>query len=77
VAPYGCAYCDTHMGTREGDRRSGAGLQAIVEDPGSYWRWWRLLSDSGRRAAPLAERRAALAAAIAGGQHHGQVVRGV
>jgi Fe-S-cluster containining protein len=33
VAPFGCAYFDTHMSAAEGQRRSAWGLRHVMDDP--------------------------------------------
>jgi hypothetical protein len=50
VAPYGCAFFDTHMPQAEADRRSKRGLQAVLEAweaGGPYARLWVMLADAG------------------------------
>ena len=60
VAPFGCAYHDTHMTKEEGDPRS----QAAVESQYSAWKngdsygtYWTVLHKHGKIASPLRERR--------------------
>ena len=65
VAPFGCAYNDTHMTFEEGHERSVAAVTATAaaHDTGDvYSRVWQVLWDAGQRAAPLAERKGRLAA---------------
>lgn len=60
IAPYGCAYFDTHQSRRAGDERSAAGLRAIANafrygagpdaPPWSYGGWWQRLLQLGRLA---------------------------
>lgn len=66
VAPYGCAFFDSHQSDAEATRRSTRGLQAIARlwaQPKThlYTLLWRILDATGRRALPpaLARRHAA------------------
>ncbi len=51
VAPYGCAYFDSHMPRAEGDQRSRAGLVAIMQSE-AYRATWQTLWDTGLRSLP-------------------------
>lgn len=51
VAPFGCAFFDTHMGAAEGDERARASLIVIAKDwhvGGSYSALWNILNSMGR-----------------------------
>jgi hypothetical protein len=51
IAPYGCAFCDSHQTADEADRRSSQGLRAILEDwwiNGPYAQLWATLQAAGR-----------------------------
>jgi hypothetical protein len=53
AAPFGCAFFDCSMSRQEGDKRSLAGLRAIVEDRqanGLYSQIWDELDRVGRKA---------------------------
>jgi len=67
VAPFACAHLDPHMSEEDADQRARAlvmsQLQAWQQD-GSYAEAWRYLHENGRRATPLAERKAAVEAAF-------------
>jgi hypothetical protein len=50
VAPYGCAFFDSHQVPAEANRRSKRGLQAIIEAwhaNGLYARLWMALAEAG------------------------------
>jgi hypothetical protein len=67
AAPYGCAFFDSHMTRAECDRRSAAGLRAIMADVrecGDYFRVWLKLWSEGRRAPDPRASRARMAAAL-------------
>jgi hypothetical protein len=40
VAPFGCAYADSHMSREDGDRRSMWGLQLLMRHPRQYYKLW-------------------------------------
>ena len=51
VAPFGCAFFDSHMGHAEADRRSLHGLRAVLDAwaaDGPYARVWAALAEAGR-----------------------------
>ena len=53
IAPFGCAFFDSHQEGDEADRRSSRGLRAILEDwqsEGPYSALWLALHDAGRNA---------------------------
>jgi Fe-S-cluster containining protein len=53
VAPYGCAFFDSHMGAVEADRRSGQGLRAVLQAwlaGGAYAQVWAALFEAGLKA---------------------------
>ena len=53
IAPFGCAFFDSHQEGDEADRRSSRGLRAILEDwqsAGAYSALWLALHASGRHA---------------------------
>lgn len=63
VAPFGCAFFDTHMAVSAADARSSAGLRAVLGDwlaGGPYSRVWRALAAEGLLAPPPEEGRARL-----------------
>ncbi len=50
VAPFGCAFFDSHQSREESNRRSKRGLQAIIEywdSTGLYARLWMALAEAG------------------------------
>jgi Fe-S-cluster containining protein len=55
IAPFGCAFFDSHQTGAESDRRSQRGLQAVLEDwqrGGVYAQVWAMLVEAGRVAPP-------------------------
>ena len=56
VAPYGCAYFDSHMDAKEGAARSGAALNAIVLDVEYQATWQRLRANGQISDTPDAKR---------------------
>lgn len=55
VAPFGCAFFDSHQSREESDRRSRHGLQAVLEgwqSSGTYSQVWAMLAEAGRVAPP-------------------------
>jgi hypothetical protein len=51
IAPFGCAFFDSHQENDEADRRSSRGLRAILEDwqsAGPYSALWLALHAAGR-----------------------------
>jgi hypothetical protein len=55
VAPFGCAFFDSHMPQAEADQRSKRGLQAVLEAwdvSGPYARLWVMLAGAGLVAPP-------------------------
>jgi hypothetical protein len=51
IAPFGCAFFDSHQEGDEADRRSSRGLRAILEDwqsAGAYSALWLALHAAGR-----------------------------
>ncbi len=66
VAPFGCAYHDTHMDEKEGYAISHAMAVAQCkswETHGSYAQAWEILKANGKVPPPLVERKAKLRAA--------------
>ena len=52
IAPFGCAFFDSHMNSEEADRRSTRGLHAIMEAwarNGRYAQFWLALDSAGLR----------------------------
>lgn len=67
AAPFGCAYFDVHQWQREADRRSLAGLEAILADRQQnslYAQVWIMLDRLGKRALPPEKQRAEMRAAL-------------
>ena len=55
VAPFGCAFFDSHMPGAEADRRSSRGLQAVLEAwtrGDAYAQVWTTLHEAGLMAPP-------------------------
>jgi hypothetical protein len=55
VAPFGCAFFDSHQSGAESDRRSKRGLQAVLEawqSGDTYAQVWTMLAEAGRVAPP-------------------------
>jgi hypothetical protein len=70
VAPFGCAFFDTHMSKRDGDERSAEGLIHVAtawQAGGAYGRLWALLHERGLRAPEPAAGRLRLEEEIAKG----------
>ena len=66
-SPYGCAFCDSHMGRAAGQARSLAGIRAVATawaDGGVYGTIWTVLRDSGLVAPGPDASRAKMAEAI-------------
>lgn len=67
IAPFGCAYFDTHMTNEQADDLSSCGLHTILADfreNGLYRAVYETLASSGRTAPPLHERRKRLSVAF-------------
>ena len=56
VAPFGCAYFDSHMGAAEADRRSATALASIMVNR-AYRSFWQQLWDAGQRSLPPEQKR--------------------
>ncbi|MBL8794108.1 MAG: hypothetical protein JNM56_09390 [Planctomycetia bacterium] len=55
VAPFGCAFFDTHQTREDSDARSKLGLQAVLEawqSGDTYAQVWAMLAEAGRVAPP-------------------------
>ncbi|MBL8792406.1 MAG: hypothetical protein JNM56_00730 [Planctomycetia bacterium] len=55
VAPFGCAFFDTHQTREEADARSKRGLQAVLEawqNGDAYSQVWTMLAEAGLTAPP-------------------------
>lgn len=65
VAPFGCAYHDTHLDEVEAHKRSQYAVQQQMAGQQTCYGWlWKLLYDLDRRATTLAVRRRAFTAAV-------------
>lgn len=77
VAPFGCAYHDTHMNAAIGHERSIYAIRQQVEahqQGTAYSKWCEVLAAAGSVAPPLQQRRSAFQAMLAeieGGQARG------
>lgn len=76
VAPYGCAFFDCSQTQEQGDARSKAGLNAIMQDvvsEGPYFRLWKQLWAENLRTVSLQERRDLMAIAWNAKKHTGEI----
>lgn len=65
VAPFGCAYHDTHLGEDEADKLGQYAVRQQIAGQKTRYGWlWKLLYDLDRRATALAVRRKAFADAV-------------
>lgn len=64
VAPFGCAYMDTHQQGREAAHALGAAQVQDWAEGGTYAQAWEVLHDAGKDAIPLGERKQKLMDAL-------------